>query len=35
MVCHQLGRLVKIESSTNTKPLLYVSADLFLLIDAH
>ena len=35
MLCHQLGRLVKIESNTHTKPLLNVSRDLFLLIDAH
>ena len=35
MLCHQLGRLVKIESNTHTKPLLNVSGDLFLLIDAH
>ena len=35
MLCHQLGRLVKIESNTHTKPLLNVSGDLFLLIDSH
>ena len=33
MLCHQLGRLVKIESNTHTKPLLNISEDLFLLID--
>ena len=29
MLCNQLGRLVKIESNTHTKPLLNVSEDLF------
>ena len=35
MLCHQLRRLVKIESNTHTKPLLNASGDVFLLIDAH
>ena len=34
MLCHQLRRLVKIESNTHTKPLLNASGDRFLLIDA-
>ena len=33
MLCHQLGRLVKIEGNTHTKPLLSISEDLFLLVD--
>ena len=33
MLCHQLGRLVKFESNTHTKPLLNISEDLFLLVD--
>lgn len=33
MLCHQLGRLVKTESNTHTKPLLNISEDLFFLID--
>ena len=35
MLCHQLGRLVKVESNTHTNPLPNVSGDLFLLIYAH